>query len=328
MNMKKYFIIGGIIVVAALVSTLLYTVLGNHGPVIASLQAEPEGISPGGSCQIVCDARGSNGLNYDWSATGGTIAGEGANVTWTAPTTEGSCDVTVMVTDEHGAEATSLVTIQVRVNHAPTIRSLAADKDWTTPSGTIQLTCDASDSDEDELSYQWTASGGAISGTGATVTWKAPVETGAYNIAVVIRDGFGGEATGRLNVSAGSGAPPTVEKLVVTPINNIYLRNSAVVGCNFDVYKDKHYSIECVASNASGELFYQWSSTDGEISGEGSAITWVSPNKLSSSAELINATVTVIVSDGAGNTMVREVVFHMASCTCGSWPLKSGEVLF
>jgi hypothetical protein len=328
MNMKRYFIIGGIVAVVAVVSIVLSTALANHGPVINSLQAEPEGVSPGGTCQIVCDAGGSDGLNYGWSATGGTVAGEGATVTWTAPATIGSCNVTVTVTDEHGSEATSLVTIQVRANHAPTIRSLTADKNWTTPSGSIQLTCDASDREADELTYQWIPSGGAISGTGATVTWTAPDETGAYNIVVVIRDGFGGEATGRLNLSASSGTPPTVEKLVVTPVNNIYLRNSAVVGCNFDVYKDKHYSIECVASNASGELSYQWSSTDGEISGEGPVITWVSPNKLSTSAESINVTVTVIVSDGAGNTLIRDVVFHMASCTCGSWPLESGEVLF
>ena len=313
--------------VAALVSTLLYTVLGSHGPVIASLQAEPGGVGPGGSCQIVCDATGSGELSYDWSVTGGTIDGEGATVTWTAPIRAGSYNVTVAVTDDRGTEATSQLSIKVRANHAPTVKSLAADKDWTTPSGSLQLTCDASDSDEDELSYQWTPSGGAISGSGATVTWTAPAETGAYTIVVVVRDGFGGEATGTLNLSASSGAPPVVEKLVITPVNK-YLRYSAVAGCNFDVYKNKRYTIECVASNESRDLSYQWSTTDGEISGEGSVITWVSPDKLSTSAQPINVTVTVIVSDGAGNTVRRDVVFHMASCTCNPFPLESGEVLF
>jgi PKD domain len=328
MNMKRYFIIGGIVVVAALVSTLLYTVLGNHGPVINSLLAEPGGVSPGGTCQIVCDAGPSGELSYGWSATGGTIGGEGAAVTWTAPIADGSYNITVTVTDTHGGQATGEITISVRANHAPFIESLTADKDWTTPSGSIQLTCDASDPDDDEVSFQWTFSGGAISGTGATVTWTAPVETGAYNITVVVRDGYGGEAVGKLSLSANSGAPPMVEKLVVTRVNNIYLRNSAVVGCDFDAYKNKHYTIECVASNASGDLSYQWSSTDGEILGESSAITWISPDKLSVGTAHINVTVTVTVSDGAGNSIVRSVVFHMASCTCGSWPLESGEVLF
>ena len=330
MRNRKYLAIVGIVVVAVVISVVLSTVLANHGPVISSLKADPAGVSFGGNCQIVCDAQASDGgeLSYDWQATGGTIEGTGATVTWTAPITGSFYNVSVTVVDQHGLQATSQVTIEVRENHAPFISSLTADKDWTTPSGSIEVTCTASDADNDVLSYVWTANGGDISGTGAVVNWTAPDSIGAYEVTVVVEDGYGGEAVGELSLSANSGIPPTVEKLVITPVNNIYLRNSAVPGCNFDVYKNKHYAIECVASNASGQLSYQWSSTDGEISGEGSLATWISPDKLSAGTAYINVTVTVDVSDGAGNSIVRSVIFHMASCTCGSWPLKSGEVLF
>jgi hypothetical protein len=330
MNRKTYLIIGGIVAVVAVVSVVLSTVLGSHGPVIASLEAYPAGASPGGTCQIVCDARASDGgeLSYDWQATGGTLDGTGATVTWTAPVTGASHNISVTVVDGHGLKATSQVTIQVRENHAPYITSLTASKDWTTPSDSIEVTCIASDADDDVLSYEWTASGGDISGSGAVVNWTAPEEIGAYDIWVKVKDGWGGEAAAELSLSANSGIPPTVEKLIITPVNNIYLRNSAVPGCNFDVYKNKHYAIECIASNTSGELSYQWSSTDGEISGEGPLITWISPDKLSVGSAYVNVTVMVNVSDGVGNSVVKSVVFHMASCTCGSWPLESGEILF
>ena len=332
MNMKRYFIIGGIIVVVALASTLLYTVLGNHRPVIASLLAEPEGVSPGGTCQIVCDARASGVLSYDWSATGGTIAGEGAAVTWTAPIRETSYNVTVTVTDGHGGEATGLVTISVRANHAPFIKSLTADKDWATPSSSIQLTCDASDPDEDELSYEWTPSGGAISGTGATVTWSAPGTLGAYNVTVLVEDRHGGQTTAFVPLNVNSGSPPTVEKLVVIPVEHTFLRKSSTPGCDFDVWKGSvsrptKYDIQCVASGA-GQLFYDWSATDGEISGQGQTITWTTPDKKSSGTLSIDVTVMVTVSDEDGNSMTKKVVFHMNSCSCGSWGLNPGEVSF
>jgi hypothetical protein len=324
---RRYLIVGGIVVAAALLSTLLYTVLGDHGPVIAGLQAEPGRVSSGATCQVVCNATGHRGdeLSYSWSASGGETAGKGATVTWTAPQSAGSYNITVVVADRRGGKATAYTTITV--DNPPTILGLVASADWTIPEGTIRLTCAAEDADGDVLSYEWAAEGGDISGTGAAVNWTAPQVTGAYNITVVVRDSYDGEATGKLTLSVNLGIPPTIEKLVVTPIGNKYLRNSAVAGCDFDVYMNKEYAIDCIASNASGELSYQWSCADGETSGQGQTITWIAPDKLSTAVP-IKVTVTVTVCDEVGNSIARSVVFRMASCTCGSWPLKSGEVLF
>ena len=87
------------------------------------------------------------------------------------------------------------VTITVRANKPPTITSLIANADWTTPSGSLQVTCTASDPDGDELSYEWTASGGNITGTGAVVNWTAPEAVDIYDITVVVTDGHGEKAT-------------------------------------------------------------------------------------------------------------------------------------
>ena len=325
MNKRRYLIVGGIIVAAALLSTLLYTVLGNHGIVIAGLQAQPELVSPGATCQVVCNATGPKGdeLSYSWSASGGEITGKGAVVTWMAPQSAGSYHITVVVADDRGAKATAYTGIVV--DSPPSISNLMASANWTTPEGTIRLTCAAEDADGDVLSYEWAAQGGDISGTGGAVNWTAPQATGAYDITVVVKDSYDGEATGRLSLSVNLGIPPTIEKLVVTPVGNKYLRNSAVAGCDFDVYMNKEYTIDCIASNASGGLSYQWSCADGETSGQGQTITWIAPDKLSTAVPI---KVTVTVCDEVGNSIARSVVFRMASCTCGSWPLKSGEVLF
>jgi hypothetical protein len=318
MSKRRYFVIGGIVAVVVVVSVVLYATRGNHRPVITSLQAEPAGISPGGSCQIVCDATDPDGnqLSYNWSATGGIINGEGATVTWTAPSSSGSYSVEATVSDDRGGEATGQVSITVRTNHAPTIKSLVADANWTNPSGNISLVCTASDADHDQLSYEWMADGGDISGSGATVNWTAPEEIGVYNITVVVKDGYGGEATGKLNLTVNSGIPPTIEGLTVTPNGNPYLKPDGVAGCDYEVYRTKAYDIDCAASGTS-TLIYTWSCEGGdegcgEISGEGSSITWTAPNVHTSG----KVTVTVTVSDVAGNSMSESLVFYVSDCTC------------
>jgi hypothetical protein len=330
MNRKRYLVIIGIVAAVALISVLLYTVLGNHQLVITSLAAEPEGVSPSGSCQIVCNATAPRGeeLTYNWSASAGKITGEGATVTWTAPASSGSYNLTVTVTDSRGDNATKQITIPVRANESPTISSLVASAAWTSPSGSLQVTCTASDPDGDLLSYEWTTNGGKISGTGAVVNWTAPQAIGTYNVTVVVKDGYGGEDTKFVPLSVTLGPPPTIEKLVVTPEGHIFLREATHSGCDFDVWKNHAYNIECIASNTSGELSYEWSCTDGEISGEGSTITWTAPNKQSTSTVSVDVTVTVIVSDAVGNSMGKNIVFHIPTCTCGSWGLKSGEISF
>ncbi|MGA8849604.1 MAG: Ig-like domain-containing protein [Dehalococcoidia bacterium] len=314
-NKKRYLIIVGIVVAAVLISILLYTMLVNYRPAITSLAAEPERVFLLGSCQIVCNATDRNGdkLSYNWLASGGAITGEGATVTWTAPNSSGSYNVTVTVTDGRGGEDTDEITIIVGTNKPPTINSLVANADWTTPSGSLQVTCNASDPDGDNLSYEWTATGGKISDTGAVVNWTAPQAVGTYNITVVVKDGYGGEDIKVKTLSVALGTPPTIENLIVTPKGHIFLRKPTHPGCDYDVWINYGYDIECIASGT-GELFYEWSCTAGNISEEGSTITWTAPNERS-----VEVTVTVIVSDATGNEVGRNIVFWVPSCACGSW---------
>jgi len=299
-----------IMAAAALFLASSCTTSTNYQPIITSLEAEAEWIVPLGSLQVVCTASDPDGdeLSYDWWASGGEINGAGDTVTWTAPASEDSYNVAVTVTDGRGGEVTDYVTITVRANEPPTITSLIAGADWTTPSGSVQVTCTASDPDGDELSYEWAATGGDISGTGAVMNWTAPEEVGTYGITVVVKDGHGGSATTSLPISVVTGQPPNIEALLVTA-EHCYLKTFS---WGYRVGKGEEYDIECIVADTSVELFYEWSCTGGdisEISQDGSIITWIAPDAH------VYVTITVTVSDVAGNTANESVFLEVVDCS-------------
>jgi hypothetical protein len=190
-------------------------------------------------------------------------------------------------------------------NRQPIITDLEAEAEWTTPLGSLQVTCTASDPDSDELSYEWTTTGGSISGTGHEVIWTAPEEVGMYDITVVVDDSHDGEDAGLLTLIASNGPPPIIEDLIVTAKEPKYLKTTTT---GYKVGKTKEYYIECIASDTS-ELVYEWSCVGGEISGESYMITWIAPDISS------DVTVTVMVFDVAGNWVRKSIVFEVVSCS-------------
>jgi hypothetical protein len=296
-----------IIIVAIMMLAPSCRAMPNHPPIITSLKAEPEVVLLSASCQIECIASDEDGeeLSYGWSASRGEIDGEEASVTWSAPDSEGIYSVMVKVTDGRGGEVSDSITIPVRVNHPPTITGLIADADWVSPSSSLQVKCDAEDPDGDELRYEWTASGGDVSGSGAVVNWTAPEGVGLYDIQVVITDVYGEKDTRSLTVSVASYSPPIIEDLIVTAEHKYLKEYSA----GYKIGKEKSCDIECIVSDTSDELFYEWSCDDGEISGEGSVIIWTAPNRA------VKVTVTVAVSNAAGDIVSKSVVFQVVDCS-------------
>lgn len=180
-------------------------------------------------------------------------------------------------------------------NQPPVISSLTANEEEINPAGSCQIECIASDPDEDELSYIWSADGGNISGGGSIVTWIAPDAVGAYTIAVQVTDGRDGEATTQLTVKVvAPNQPPVIESLT-TEWQRLRKASSS--------------TIECVASDPDGdELSYIWSKDGGNISGEGDTVTWVAPNAYGT------YTITVTVTDGRGGEASESVDIIVCSC--------------
>ena len=193
----------------------------------------------------------------------------------------------------------------------PVITSLEAEAEWTAPLDSLQVTCNASDPDGDELSYEWSTTGGNITGTGSEVIWTAPEEVGMYDITVVVEDGQGRKDTESIVLIASNGPPPVIEDLIVTAEHE-YLKETVT---GYLVLKAYDYYIGCIALNISGELIYEWSYDGGEISGEGSLITWTAPDIIER-----DVTVTVKVLDDIGNWVRKSLTLDVVDCElCVDW---------
>ena len=173
----------------------------------------------------------------------------------------------------------SLVGGCASINHLPVITSLKAEREVVAPLGSCLIECVAADEDGDELSYEWLTSEGDIDGDGATVAWEAPESGGIYDIVVKVSDGNGSEVTESVTVTVRVNNPPIITALIypnwVSPSSSCQLR--------------------CDCGDADGdELVYEWSSEGGDISGEGSEVTWTAPGAMGT------YTMTVVVTDGVG----------------------------
>jgi hypothetical protein len=126
--MKKYkdikWLIVGLTILTMLMVTgcTLFTALPeiesvNTPPEISSLEPSATSVVLEGSCTVSCAASDADGdtLTYDWTATGGTITGEGSTVTWIAPAAEGSYTITVSVSDGKGGTASDSCTVTTEI---------------------------------------------------------------------------------------------------------------------------------------------------------------------------------------------------------------------
>lgn len=267
--------------------------LMNQAPVIHSVQSDRDWVYADESVSIECLASDPDGdeISYQWSANGGTISGEGSSVSWTASSGSGVYTATVTVSDESGGYATASLLINVRPNQPPTIEGLSAEASLVRFGDRVAIECIASDPDGDEISYQWSANGGTVSGDGSSITWRASDTTGSYTLTVAVRDVRGGEATSSLVISVRLNDPPIIEGLSADA-SSVGLGDSA--------------AIECIASDPDGdEISYQWSASDGSITGDGSSATWTAPDTAG------DYTITVKVIDSRDSVSSAELAIDV-----------------
>ncbi len=81
-------------------------------------------------------------------------------------------------------------------NKAPSITSVLVNPGTVNANGIVSVSVAASDPEGDALTYSYSVTGGAITGTGPSVSWTAPSAQGAHSITVTVSDGNGNQATG------------------------------------------------------------------------------------------------------------------------------------
>jgi outer membrane protein OmpA-like peptidoglycan-associated protein len=149
----------------------------------------------------------------------------------------------------------------------------------------VTLHVNASDPDNDSLSYSYTATGGTIEGTGADARWTTSgLAEGSYTATAKVDDGKGGSAT--------CSADFKVEK---KPNQN------PTISCSTDrspIMPGERTGITCNASDPDGDpLTYSYSAASGQVTGDGPKATFDSTGLQPGSY-----TVKGTVNDGRGGT--------------------------
>jgi|GEM_PF-2269770 len=93
-------------------------------------------------------------------------------------------------------------------NDPPSITQLTAIPQTVAVNGFSTVTCSASDPDGDQLAYNWSATAGLITGSGASINWQAPGTIGNQTIYCTVSDGaLAANANIIVTVTEASSAP-------------------------------------------------------------------------------------------------------------------------
>jgi outer membrane protein OmpA-like peptidoglycan-associated protein len=147
------------------------------------------------------------------------------------------------------------------VNRSPVVSCTADASSVFVESGdTVGVRASASDPDNDTLSYSWTASGGTVEGSGASVRWNsAGTRTGTYTVTVNVSDGKGGTASCAVDIK-------------VEPRPN----RAPTMSCSVDrssVLSGERVRVTATASDADNDtLTYSWRTNGGQIIGSGASV--------------------------------------------------------
>ena len=185
-----------------------------RAPRIKALASSANPMEIGATATLYCTVfdADSEELTYEWSADEGTIEGTSGEVIFSAPSFPADVEIQCIVSDPEGNRDTAVLMLSVvpEINYAPVFVEIQKSMPFAAPGESLQLTCVATDANNDSLTYAWTTPGGAISGSGSTVEWTAPLAEGIYEISVTVTDPGALSASGATTVlvkifSAGSG---------------------------------------------------------------------------------------------------------------------------
>ena len=177
-------------------------------------------------------------------------------------------------------------------NVAPAIDTLSSTHDQLYGTQSCELYCSAHDDDEDPLTFVWSSTDGKVVPSGATARWTAPLQHGSYAIIVEVYDGNGGHDTSCVIVTVARNQAPAINAMTCSP--SLMLPGELS-------------TVRCDASDPDGHaLAYEWSSSSGEVSGNGHTVTWTAPSAP------CTYLVAVRVFDGLGGDSTRSVLLRVA----------------
>jgi hypothetical protein len=175
----------------------------NSAPPTISCSANPTSVTLGDNAVITAIASSPEGrsLTYSWSASSGTITGSGATATLnTTGAVAGTITVTCGVTDSRGITASATTTVIVKSPLSPTV-TCSAIPAILNQGGTAVITAVASSPQNLPLTYSYSTSAGAISGTGPIATLETNgASAGMVTVTCTVDQQGSGSASATANV--------------------------------------------------------------------------------------------------------------------------------
>jgi len=276
-------------------------------PTIDFMMATRSTVFTDESTEVFCIAHHADDrpLIYTWFASEGILVPSNDSALWFAPAEPGTYTVSVEVRDDAGSIAYDSVTIAAVPNEPPVVASLTAVPSQLLPGESATLTCDAYDPEGQAIEYEWLGPSGYIEGTGPVVTWTAPARPGPHNVVVKVTDEMGASHTRNVRITVVCPTPPQIEELLVWPMLPDYTTEDVRGGYRLLRGSYTECELECIAVAPYGDLTYQWSATDGSISGTGPIVLFTPPHD---TAEVY---VTVVVRDVCGQSAEAEMLFRV-----------------
>ncbi|MEA3277188.1 MAG: PKD domain-containing protein, partial [Pseudomonadota bacterium] len=217
-------------------------------------------------------------VSYDWDFGDGTVVMDAGATPTHAYAADGAYSVTLTVTDDQGATASTTKEVTVAVGNQSPIASFTFT--------CVDLACDflstATDPDGTIVSYEWDFGDGAI-GSGATAT-HVYAAGGNYSVTLTVTD------------DAGAAASVSQTVAVTAPVTNLAPTASFSFTCT-----DLACAFDGSASSDPelGPLSYAWDL------GDGTTATGVSVNHTYAAAGTYTVTLTVTDDGGLGDAVAQ-----------------------
>jgi hypothetical protein len=158
-------------------------------PRIKSLSANRNTIEISDTTKIFSNAidHDSPNIEYQWSSENGLIIGNGNEVIFKASDTKGNTKIKLVVKDNEGNvdSSTIIIDIVTKINKAPMINRLLADKNYMATNEVTEIICEAID--DGTLSYEWTSNGTVLNTKESKLNFESTSE-GIFEIEVKVKD--------------------------------------------------------------------------------------------------------------------------------------------
>jgi hypothetical protein len=180
---RNLLLIPGIILMAGLVLTSCTK--KNSMPVVQSVTVTPSAVDPGqiASVSVIAVDPDMDPLTYAYTVNGGAINGTGPSVQWIAPSTAGAYSLTVQVSDGRGGTAQGNAALMV--NQVEIFTGVSGTAGFLAgTSGDLSNAKVSLYTDIDKWNINSPIKYGAVTGAGASVTFKLSANPGNYYLDV------------------------------------------------------------------------------------------------------------------------------------------------